>query len=366
MQNYLPPQVKQTDIVDNAQKIVNILDLSFEDLGHVVAKIGHKNFRTKQIWQFIYNRGVKHIDELANIPKDLKTSLADEFDIARPKVAVKQVSKDGTIKWLLSFSDGQKAETVFIPESDRGTLCVSSQVGCTLTCKFCHTGTQKLKRNLTSAEIIGQIMLAKDELDDWPSSKTGRTISNIVLMGMGEPLFNYDNVKKAVQTMLKDDGLCFSNRRITLSTSGVVPQIEPCAHDLGVNLAISLHAVNDKVRSEIMPINKKYPIATLLDACKKYSQIVRGKKITFEYVMLKDINDSDEDAYNLVKILNQMPSKVNIIPFNKWPGSKYECSSPDRIKQFAKIIHEAGFPSPVRTPRGEDILAACGQLKSES
>jgi 23S rRNA (adenine2503-C2)-methyltransferase len=286
--------------------------------------------------------------------------------IARPLESRAQLSNDGTRKWLLKFADGQEAECVHIPEEDRGTLCVSSQVGCTLTCKFCHTGTQRLVRNLESAEIVGQVMLARDALGEWPSPPDDRQISNVVLMGMGEPLYNYDNVAKAVKIIMDGEGLSISKRRITLSTAGFVPMIERCGAELGVNLAISLHAVTDELRDVIVPINKKYPIAELLAACRAYPGLSNARRITFEYVMLKGVNDSPAEARALVKLLEGIPAKVNLIPFNAWPGAPFECSSDEAITVFGDIVNAAGYASPVRTPRGRDIRAACGQLKSDS
>jgi 23S rRNA (adenine2503-C2)-methyltransferase len=292
--------------------------------------------------------------------------LAERFEVARPGISVDRQSVDGTRKWLLKFADGQEAESVHIPEEDRGTLCVSSQVGCTLTCKFCHTGTQRLVRNLSAAEIVGQVMNARDHLGEWPSPQDGRLLSNIVMMGMGEPLYNYDNVAKALKIVMDHEGISISKRKITLSTAGVVPMIGKAGEELGVNLAISLHAVTDELRDKIVPINKKYPIAELMQACRDYPTLNNARRITFEYVMLKDVNDSPADAKALVKLIKGIPAKVNLIPFNPWPGAPFERSTPEAIKRFSDIVFEAGYSSPVRTPRGEDIMAACGQLKSES
>jgi 23S rRNA (adenine2503-C2)-methyltransferase len=324
--------------------------------------------RSKQIWQWVYLQGVKSFEEMKNLPAKLKHQLKDHFDFARPEIIEALISTDGTRKWLMKFPDGNEVETVFIPEKTRGTLCVSSQVGCTLTCKFCHTGTQRLVRNLTAEEIIMQFMVARDYIGEWDMEEEGRLVSTIVLMGMGEPLYNFDNVVKAMKVLMDDNGVNLGRRRITLSTSGVVPEIYRCGEELGVNLAISLHAVNDKTRSEIMPINKKYPMADLLKACKDYAGLRNSRKITFEYVMIKDVNDSAEDARELVRLLKtyQIPAKVNLIPFNPWPGSSYERSSSRRVKKFSEIIFDSGISAPIRTTRGEDILAACGQLKSES
>jgi len=328
-------------------------------------------FRAKQIWNWIYQRGVRDFESMGNLPKDMRTLLSDYYSIERPTVITEQRSTDGTIKWLLAMSDGQQIETVYIPEENRGTLCVSSQVGCTLTCRFCHTGTQPLVRNLGPHEILQQIMHARDVLEEWPkvnekSGPNGRDLTNIVMMGMGEPLYNYDNVAKALKICMDEDGLSISKRRITLSTSGVVPQIVQCGEELGVNLAISLHAPNNELRSNIMPINNKYPLEELLQACRDYPGASENRKITFEYVMLAGVNDSDICAHELVDILYGIPAKVNIIPFNKWPNSDFECSSRNRIMAFAGILEDRGLDAPIRRPRGEDILAACGQLKSES
>jgi 23S rRNA (adenine2503-C2)-methyltransferase len=303
---------------------------------------------------------------MVNIPKSFKEKLKASYHINRPAITKDYISIDGTRKWLLRFPDGQEIETVFIPEEDRGTLCVSSQVGCTLTCSFCHTGTQKMVRNLTAEDILTQFILARDALNDWPSSRADRHITNIVMMGMGEPLLNYEPVAKAISIMMDGEGLSLSKRRITLSTSGIVPMIERCGAELGVNLAISLHAVTDALRDELVPINKKYPIASLMEACRNYPSLSNARRITFEYVMLNGVNDSDHDAHALVKLLEGIPAKVNLIPFNPWPGSQYTCSSNRRIDAFSRIVMDAGYASPVRTPRGQDILAACGQLKSES
>ena len=292
--------------------------------------------------------------------------MESHFTLARPEIVTEQVSSDGTRKWLLRTGPGIEFESVYIPEKDRGTLCVSSQVGCTLTCRFCHTGTQKLVRNLTPAEILGQIMIAKDALSDWPSTAPGRKVTNVVMMGMGEPLYNFDNVKAALKIVTDGDALALSKRRVTLSTAGVVPMIEKAGSEIGSSLAISLHAVRDELRDELVPINKKYPIKELLDACRTYPGASNARRITFEYVMLRGLNDSLADARALVKLLAGIPAKINLIPFNAWPGAPYECSEWSQIEKFAEIVNNAGYASPVRTPRGRDIMAACGQLKSES
>ncbi|MCF6216685.1 MAG: 23S rRNA (adenine(2503)-C(2))-methyltransferase RlmN [Emcibacter sp.] len=326
--------------------------------------------RTTQVWHWVYYRGVKSFDEMLNVSRDMREKLEDNFTIGRPEIIEALVSKDGTRKWLMKFPDGNEVETVFIPDEtrDRGTLCVSSQVGCTLTCKFCHTGTQRLVRNLTPAEIVMQFLVARDHLGEWPTPSEGRVLSSVVMMGMGEPLYNFDNVKKALKIIMDEQGISLSRRRITLSTSGVVPEMKRCGEELGVNLAVSLHAVNNAVRDEIMPINKKYPLEELLAACRDYPGAKASRRITFEYVMLKDINDSDEDARNLVRLLREydIHGKVNLIPFNPWPGSDYQRSDEEQIKKFSTYVFDAGISAPIRAPRGEDILAACGQLKSES
>ena len=326
--------------------------------------------RRQQIWSWLYTHGVHDFDAMHNIGKAVRAGLAENFSLARLDVAQVQYSDDGTRKWLYRLHDGKEIETVYIPEAGRGTLCVSSQVGCTLACRFCHTGTQRLIRNLTTAEITGQLVAARDALDDWPTgsaSNTGtRKITNIVMMGMGEPLYNTDNVIAALKVMSDGDGLALSRRRITLSTSGVVPDIARMGAETGVMLAISLHAVRDDLRDELVPLNKKYPIADLLDACRAYPGLSNARRITFEYVMLKGVNDTDADARELVRLLAGIPAKINIIPFNPWPNSPYECAEWDRIEAFADIVNRAGYASPVRTPRGRDIMAACGQLKSQS
>lgn len=350
----------------------SLIGLSHSEVAEKLKEIGvpekQCKMRAQQIWHWIYFRGAKTFDEMSNISKDMREKLKHHFGVGRPEIIEALISKDGTRKWLMKFPDGQEVETVFIPEEDRGTLCVSSQVGCTLTCTFCHTGTQRLVRNLTSTEIVMQLLVARDYLEEWPSPSEGRLVSTIVLMGMGEPLYNFENVKKAMHIVMDDNGINLSRRRITLSTSGVVPEIYRCGEEMGVNLAVSLHAVNDETRSKIMPINNKYPIDELMMACKNYAGIKNSRKITFEYILLKDVNDSDEDALNLVKLIKdyKIPAKVNLIPFNPWPGSNYERPSKTRVAKFSDLIFSHGISAPVRTTRGEDILAACGQLKSES
>src|SRR5262245_22241060 len=344
----------------------NLVGLDRAELAAEMAVIGAPAFRARQLWHWMYHRGATDFAAMTSLAKDFRARLAEQFVITRPAVSQALHSSDGTRKWLLKFVDGQEIETVHIPEEDRGTLCVSSQVGCTLTCRFCHTGTQRLVRNLSAAEIVGQLMLARDQLGEWPAPPDDRLISNIVMMGMGEPLYNYDNVAKALKIVMDGEGIAISKRRITLSTAGVVPMIRRCGEELNVNLAISLHAVNDELRDKIVPINRKYPIAELLDACRNYPGLSNARRITFEYVMLKGVNDSIDDARKLVKLLKGIPAKINLIPFNPWPGSRYECSDWEQIEKFSEYIFNAGYSSPVRTPRGRDILAACGQLKSVS
>jgi len=322
--------------------------------------------RATQLWHWIYYRGAKSFDEMTSVSKELRAMLAGSCVIGRGTVVRDQFSADGTHKWLLRFGDGEEVESVLIPEEDRGALCLSTQVGCTLTCAFCHTGTQRLVRNLDAAEIVGQLLVARDSLGEWPSPKSGRIMSNIVVMGMGEPLYNYDNVAKALTIAMDNEGIGISRRRITLSTAGVVPMIERAGDELGVNLAVSLHAVHDELRNEIVPLNKKYPIAELLAACRQYPAGSNARRITFEYVMLKDVNDSRADAKELCRLIQGIPAKINLIPFNPWPGAPYRCSSKAAMARFAEIVNRAGYSAPVRTPRGRDIMAACGQLKSDS
>jgi len=344
----------------------DLIGLTREELTAEMAALGQPAFRARQLWHWLYHRGATDFAAMTTLAKSFRAELDEKYSIGRPGVARAQVSSDGTRKWLLKFADGQEAECVHIPEEDRGTLCISSQVGCTLNCRFCHTGTQLLVRNLAAREIVGQVMLTRDELKEWPSPKDDRQLTNIVLMGMGEPLYNFDEVAKAVKIILDGEGLAISRRKITLSTAGVVPMIRRCGEELGVNLAISLHATNDTLRDELVPLNKKYPIAELLEACRTYPGAHNARRITFEYVMLKDVNDSPAEARELVRLLDGIPAKVNLIPFNPWPGAPYECSSDAAIAAFSEIVFAAGYSSPVRTPRGRDILAACGQLKSDS
>ena len=322
--------------------------------------------RVRQLWNWIYVHGARDFAVMTNLAKDFRAEMDAHFTLDRPEIVTEQVSSDGTRKWLLRTGPGIEFETVYIPEAERGTLCVSSQVGCTLTCRFCHTGTQKLVRNLDPAEIVGQLLVARDALGDWPSTAPGRKVTNVVMMGMGEPLYNFDNVKAALKIVTDGDGLALSKRRVTLSTAGVVPMIEKAGNEIGSGLAISLHAVRDELRDQIVPLNKKYPLKELLDACRAYPGASNSRRITFEYVMLKGVNDSLADARALVKLLAGIPAKINLIPFNPWPGAPYECSDWSQIEKFAEIVNKAGYASPVRAPRGRDIMAACGQLKSQS
>ncbi|MCZ6453287.1 MAG: 23S rRNA (adenine(2503)-C(2))-methyltransferase RlmN [Alphaproteobacteria bacterium] len=348
----------------------NLIGMSRAEMADAMAEMGEARFRSDQLFQWIYNRGVADFDAMTNMAKPLRTALAERFSISRPAVSHDLDSIDGTHKWLIKLADGNEVETVHIPAEDRGTLCVSSQIGCTLSCKFCHTGTQRLVRNLGPAEIVGQIMLARDYLGEWPTAERRtiyeRQLSNIVMMGMGEPLYNYDNVAAALKIVMDGEGIAISRRRITLSTAGVVPMIRRCGEELGVGLAVSLHAVRDDLRDKIVPLNRKYPLAELLAACRDYPGVRNSRRITFEYVMLRDVNDSPADARELVRLIAGIPAKVNLIPFNPWPGAPFERSGDDVIERFAEIVRNAGYPSPVRTPRGADIMAACGQLKSAS
>ncbi len=346
----------------------DLVGLSREQLAEEVAAIGEKPFRAKQLWHWMYHQGVTDFAAMSSIARPLQEKLAEHFVVSRPEVSVDQRSKDQTRKFLFKFRDNEAVETVYIPDpvEDRGAVCISSQVGCTLSCRFCHTGTQRLARNLSSAEIVGQFMAARDAYGEWPSPKgeTPRLLSTIVLMGMGEPLYNYENVAQAMKIVMDGEGIGLSRRRITLSTSGVVPMMDRAGEELGVNLAVSLHAVRDDLRDELVPLNRKYPIKELIAACRRYPAASNARRITFEYVMLDGINDSETDARALVYLIAGLPAKVNLIPFNPWPGSTYKTSSPAAIKKFAEIVMAAGYSSPIRTPRGQDILAACGQLKS--
>jgi 23S rRNA (adenine2503-C2)-methyltransferase len=348
----------------------DLVGLTREEIAAELAAIGEAPFRAKQIWHWMYHQGAVEFSRMSSIARPLQEKLAERFVIGRPAAAEALTSADGTRKWLFRFRDGQEAETVYIPDrvEDRGAVCISSQVGCTLSCRFCHTGTQRLVRNLGAAEIVGQFMAARDAYGEWPSPKgeTPRLLSTIVLMGMGEPLYNYVNVARAMRIAMDGEGIGLSRRRITLSTSGVVPMMDRCGAELGVNLAVSLHAVRDDLRDELVPLNRRYPIAELMDACREYPGLSNARRITFEYVMLAGVNDSAADARELVRLLKGIPAKINLIPFNPWPGSQYECSDWDTIETFAEIVNRAGYASPIRTPRGRDILAACGQLKSAS
>jgi 23S rRNA (adenine2503-C2)-methyltransferase len=348
----------------------DLVGMDRAELAAEMAAVGEPAFRVKQLWHWIYHQGVTDFARMTTIAKPLQVRLAERFVIGRPDAAVVQTSKDETRKWLFRFRDGQEAETVYIPDpvEDRGAVCISSQVGCTLSCRFCHTGTQTLVRNLGAPEIVGQFMAARDSYGEWPSPKgeTPRLLSTIVLMGMGEPLYNYVNVAKAMKIVMDGEGIGLSRRRITLSTSGVVPMMDRCGEELGVNLAVSLHAVRDDLRDELVPLNRKYPIKEVLAACRRYPGASNARRITFEYIMLKGVNDSEAEARELVRLIAGLPAKVNLIPFNPWPGSSYEPSGRAALERFARIVNDAGFAAPVRTPRGQDILAACGQLKTES
>ena len=348
----------------------NLIGLSFDALEAALIDAGVPEkaapMRARQLWNWIYVHGARDFASMTNLAKDFRAQMGERFTLARPHIVFEQISSDGTRKWLLKGDGGAEFETVFIPEPGRGTLCVSSQVGCTLNCRFCHTGTQELVRNLTPSEIVGQVMVARDALGDWPSTGENRRLTNVVMMGMGEPLYNFENVKAALAIVADGDGLALSRRRITLSTAGVVPMIQRAGEEIGSSLAISLHAARDEVRDIIVPLNKKYPIAELLQACREYPGLSNARRITFEYVMLKGVNDSLADARELVRVIKGIPAKINLIPFNPWPGAPYECSDWEQIEKFAEIENRAGYASPVRTPRGRDIMAACGQLKSES
>ncbi|SES94796.1 23S rRNA (adenine(2503)-C(2))-methyltransferase RlmN [Paracoccus homiensis] len=355
---------------DAARK--NIVGLTRDQLRDALIEAGtpekQAKMRVGQVWQWVYYWGVRDFAQMTNLAKDYRAMLAERFEISLPEIVTRQISTDGTRKYLLRIAGGHEVEAVYIPEEGRGTLCVSSQVGCTLTCSFCHTGTQKLVRNLTAGEIVGQLMLVRDDLGEWPEQgkpkDEQRLVSNIVLMGMGEPLYNFDNVRDAMRVVMDGEGLSLSRRRITLSTSGVVPEIARTAEEIGCLLAISFHATTDEVRDKLVPINKRWNIQTLLDALRDYPRLSNSERITFEYVMLDGVNDSDEDARRLVKLIRGIPAKINLIPFNPWPGAPYDRSSWERIEAFADIVYKAGYASPIRTPRGEDIMAACGQLKS--
>ncbi|WP_438382556.1 23S rRNA (adenine(2503)-C(2))-methyltransferase RlmN [Asaia sp. BMEF1] len=348
----------------------DLVGLSREELIAEMAVFGEKPFRAKQLWHWIYHQGATDFSLMSSIAKPLQAKLAEHYVVGRPSTSLEQTSNDDTRKFLFRFRDGQEAETVYIPDrrEDRGAVCISSQVGCTLSCTFCHTGTQKLVRNLGAAEIVSQFMAARDSYGEWPSPRgeTPRLLSTIVLMGMGEPLYNYDNVAKAMRIVMDGEGIALSRRRITLSTSGVVPMMDRCGEELAVNLAISLHAVTNELRDKIVPLNRKYPIEELMAACRRYPAASNSRRITFEYIMLRGINDSEADARELVRLIKGLPAKVNLIPFNPWPGSEFKPSTREQLQKFAAIVMDAGFASPIRMPRGRDILAACGQLKTES
>ena len=353
---------------------INLIGMSRTIMHEKLLEIGtpekQVKMRVGQIWQWIYQKGARNFSQMTNLSKQYRELLSNNLTIDVPKVVSKQSSKDGTRKYLLKLAGGHEVEAVYIPEEGRGTLCISSQVGCTLTCSFCHTGTQKLVRNLTSGEIVGQILVARDDLDEWTNLNSAndktRLLSNVVLMGMGEPLYNFENVRDALKIVMDPEGICLSRKRITLSTSGVVPEISRTADEIGCLLAVSFHGTTDEIRDKLVPINKKWNIETLITALKDYPRLSNSERITFEYVMIKDVNDSELDAFRLVKLISGIPAKINLIPFNEWPGSAYKRSDWSQIKKFSDIIHRAGYASPVRTPRGEDIMAACGQLKSET
>ena len=350
----------------------NLVGLTRDQLRDTLIAAGtperQANMRVGQVWQWIYHWGVRDFAQMTNLAKDYRSLLADNFVVDLPELVTRQISADGTRKYLVRIAGGHEVEVVYIPEETRGTLCISSQVGCTLTCSFCHTGTQKLVRNLTAGEIVGQVMLARDDLGEWPvpgaPKDETRRISNVVLMGMGEPLYNFENVRDAMKVVMDGEGLSLSRRRITLSTSGIVPEIARAAEEIGCLLAVSFHATTDEVRDKLVPVNKKWNIETLLNTLRDYPRLSNSERITFEYVMLKGVNDSDADAKRLVKLIQGIPAKINLIPFNEWPGAPYERSDWERIEAFADIVYKAGYASPIRTPRGEDIMAACGQLKS--
>ena len=353
---------------------INLIGMSRTIMHEKLLEIGtpekQVKMRVGQIWQWIYQKGARNFSQMTNLSKQYRELLSNNLTIDVPQVVSKQSSKDGTRKYLLKLAGGHEVEAVYIPEEGRGTLCISSQVGCTLTCSFCHTGTQKLVRNLTSGEIVGQILVARDDLDEWTNLNSAndktRLLSNVVLMGMGEPLYNFENVRDALKIVMDPEGICLSRKRITLSTSGVVPEISRTADEIGCLLAVSFHGTTDEIRDKLVPINKKWNIETLITALKDYPRLSNSERITFEYVMIKDVNDSELDAHRLVKLISGIPAKINLIPFNEWPGSAYKRSEWSQIKKFSDIIHRAGYASPVRTPRGEDIMAACGQLKSET
>ncbi len=370
----LTPETQVMPRIEVPAEKLSLLGLTRDALRAALIEVGtperQAKMRASQLWQWIYQKGVQDFSQMTNLAKDFRANMEEHFTAARPKTVALQVSNDGTRKYLLRIAGGHEVEVVYIPDENRGTLCVSSQVGCTLSCTFCHTGTQKLVRNLTAGEIVAQVLVARDDLDEWPVDGTPREgrrrITNVVLMGMGEPLYNFNNVRDAMKIVMDNEGISISRRRITLSTSGVVPEIVRAGEEIGCLLAISFHATTDDVRDVLVPINKKWNIEKLLETLKAYPRLSNSERITFEYVMLKDVNDSDEDARRLVRLIDGIPAKINLIPFNPWPGSPYERSTWGRIEAFAEIVNDAGYASPVRTPRGEDIMAACGQLKSAS
>lgn len=370
----ITPETRIMPRIEPVPEKQSLLGLTREGMREALIAIGtperQAKMRTSQLWQWIYQKGEQDFGAMTNLAKEFRTEIGAHFTVERPEIVALQVSNDGTRKYLLRIDGGHEVEAVYIPDENRGTLCISSQVGCTLNCTFCHTGTQKLVRNLTAGEIVAQVMVARDDLEEWPENGTPkegrRRITNVVLMGMGEPLYNFENVRDAMNVVMDNEGISISRRRITLSTSGVVPEIVRAGEEIGCLLAISFHATTDEVRDVLVPINKKWNIETLLDTLRAYPRLSNSERITFEYVMLKDVNDSDADARRLVRLISGIPAKINLIPFNPWPGSPYERSSWSRIEAFAEIINNAGYASPVRTPRGEDIMAACGQLKSAS
>ncbi len=370
----ITPETRIMPRIEPVPEKQSLLGLTREGMREALIAIGtpvkQAKMRTSQLWQWIYQKGEQDFGAMTNLAKEFRTEIGAHFTVERPEIVALQVSNDGTRKYLLRIDGGHEVEAVYIPDENRGTLCISSQVGCTLNCTFCHTGTQKLVRNLTAGEIVAQVMVARDDLEEWPENGTPkegrRRITNVVLMGMGEPLYNFENVRDAMNVVMDNEGISISRRRITLSTSGVVPEIVRAGEEIGCLLAISFHATTDEVRDVLVPINKKWNIETLLDTLRSYPRLSNSERITFEYVMLKDVNDSDADARRLVRLISGIPAKINLIPFNPWPGSPYERSSWSRIEAFAEIINNAGYASPVRTPRGEDIMAACGQLKSAS
>jgi len=359
-----PMSLFMTDANSSSRK--NLIGLDRDEMLAELTAIGEKPFRVKQLWHWVYHQGETDFAKMTTLAKSSRAALAEQFVIARPAISTELTSEDKSRKWLLKFDDGNEAECVFIPEDDRGALCISSQVGCTLNCAFCHTGTQKMVRNLTAGDIVGQMMVARDSYGEWPTPQGDRLLSNIVMMGMGEPMYNFDNVAKALKIIMDGEGISISKRRITLSTAGVVPMMQRCGDELDVNLAVSLHACTDELRDRLVPINRKYPIKELLAACRAYPGARNSRRITFEYAMLKGVNDSPSDARELIRLVRGLPVKFNLIPFNPWPGTEFECSSQSAINTFSEILNDGGLTAPVRRPRGRDIMAACGQLKSAS